>query len=369
MITGKPMDIKMGPAWDDDLGGSPDFARKDVNLKGLTKEEQEALFQIERMMMFYLPRMCNHCLNPACVAACPSGATYKRGEDGLVLLNQDKCRAWRMCVTSCPYKKTYYNWNSGKSEKCILCYPRLEAGQIPACMHTCVGRIRYLGVMLYDADKIAEIATLPDNMLVAAQLGIYQNPFDDVVVKNAKQNGISDEIIESAKRSPIWKFVKEWGIALPLHAEFRTLPNVFYVPPVLPMIGMLENGLYNQRTESFFGSIDECRLPMKYLANLFSAGDELTILKVIKKLYAVRMHRRSSTVNDVPQQVAETILKEAELETETADAIYRLTSLPKVDDRFVIPPMYREVAINMLESTESFKGHQGFGFADKPERI
>jgi nitrate reductase beta subunit len=369
MITGKPMDIKMGPAWDDDLGGSPDFARKDVNLKGLTKEEQEALFQIERMMMFYLPRMCNHCLNPACVAACPSGATYKRGEDGLVLLNQDKCRAWRMCVTSCPYKKTYYNWNSGKSEKCILCYPRLEAGQIPACMHTCVGRIRYLGVMLYDADKIAEIATLPDNMLVAAQLGIYQNPFDDVVVKNAKQNGISDEIIESAKRSPIWKFVKEWGIALPLHAEFRTLPNVFYVPPVLPMIGMLENGLYNQRTESFFGSIDECRLPMKYLANLFSAGDELTILKVIKKLYAVRMHRRSSTVNDVPQQVADTILKEAELETETADAIYRLTSLPKVDDRFVIPPMYREVAINMLESTESFKGHQGFGFADKPERI
>jgi nitrate reductase beta subunit len=135
------------------------------------------------------------------------------------------------------------------------------------------------------------------------------------------------------------------------------------------MIGMLENGLYNQRTESFFGSIDECRLPMKYLANLFSAGDELTILKVIKKLYAVRMHRRSSTVNDVPQQVAETILKEAELETETADAIYRLTSLPKVDDRFVIPPMYREVAINMLESTESFKGNQGFGFADTPERI
>ena len=81
------------------------------------------------MAFFYLPRICNHCLNPACVASCPSGAIYKRGEDGVVLINQDVCRAWRMCVTACPYKKTYYNWSAGKSEKCILCYPRIEAGR------------------------------------------------------------------------------------------------------------------------------------------------------------------------------------------------------------------------------------------------
>ena len=81
------------------------------------------MFQLERMAFFYLPRICNHCLNPACVASCPSGALYKRGEDGIVLINQDVCRAWRMCVTACPYKKTYYNWHTGKSEKCILCYP------------------------------------------------------------------------------------------------------------------------------------------------------------------------------------------------------------------------------------------------------
>jgi len=169
MITGKPMDIKMGPAWDDDLGGTPDFARQDSNLKDMTEEEKESIFQIERMMMFYLPRICNHCLNPACVAACPSGAIYKRGEDGIVLLNQEKCRAWRMCVTSCPYKKSYYNWSAGKSEKCLLCYPRLETGQAPACMHTCVGRIRYLGVLLYDADKIKEYALAEEHQLFYKQ--------------------------------------------------------------------------------------------------------------------------------------------------------------------------------------------------------
>ena len=103
------------------------------------------------MVFFYLPRICNHCVNPSCVAACPAGAVYKRGEDGIVLLNQDKCRAWRMCVSGCPYKKTYYNWTTGKSEKCVLCYPRLETGQAPACFHSCVGRIRYLGLLLYDA--------------------------------------------------------------------------------------------------------------------------------------------------------------------------------------------------------------------------
>lgn len=56
--------------------------------------------------MMYLPRLCEHCLNPACVATCPSGAIYKRAEDGIVLIDQDKCRGWRMCLTGCPYKKS-----------------------------------------------------------------------------------------------------------------------------------------------------------------------------------------------------------------------------------------------------------------------
>jgi nitrate reductase beta subunit len=156
MVTGNYMNVEAGPNWDDDLGGSPIYAANDPNLEALTEEQRAELFEIERLVFFYLPRICNHCLNAACVAACPSGAIYKRGEDGIVLINQEVCRGWRMCVTACPYKKTFYNWSTGKSEKCILCFPRLETGQAPACFHSCVGRIRYLGPLLYDADRLLD---------------------------------------------------------------------------------------------------------------------------------------------------------------------------------------------------------------------
>ncbi len=116
MVSGKPMKIEAGPNWDDDLSGSNIYAANDPGVVELSEEEQQQLFAIEKMVMFYLPRICNHCLNAGCVAGCPSGAIYKRGEDGIVLINQDKCRGWRMCVSACPYKKTYYGWTSGKSE-------------------------------------------------------------------------------------------------------------------------------------------------------------------------------------------------------------------------------------------------------------
>jgi nitrate reductase beta subunit len=129
MIDGEKIDVQAGPNWDDDLGGSPIYAANDPNLEGLTEEQRLQLSSVERLVFFYLPRICNHCLNPCCVASCPSGALYKRGEDGIVLIDQQKCRAWRSCVAACPYKKTYFNWFTGKSEKCILCFPRLETGR------------------------------------------------------------------------------------------------------------------------------------------------------------------------------------------------------------------------------------------------
>jgi len=318
--------------------------------------------------MHYLPRICNHCLNPACVAACPSGAIYKRGEDGIVLINQKKCRAWRMCVTACPYKKSYYNWNTGKSEKCLLCYPRLESGQIPACMHSCVGRIRYLGVMLYDADKIKAVASCPESELVDRQLEIYLDPFDPEVINAAKENGIADSTIDAAQKSPVYKFVKKWGLALPLHPEFRTLPNLFYVPPLLPTMAFVENGTYETTSESFWGAIEKSRLPIKYLANLFSAGNEKTIEVVLKKLMAVRLHRRNVTVGDLPENEVTDPMKEVSMDKDTADAIFRLTSLPLFSDRFVIPAAHREEAMEMLESTADVKGNHGFGFKEPPKR-
>ncbi len=388
LITGKPIDIKMGPNWDDDLSGTPDFARKDPNLKNLTPAEQEAMFQLEKMAFFYLPRICNHCLNPACVASCPSGAIYKRGEDGVVLINQQVCRAWRMCVTSCPYKKSYYNWSTGKSEKCILCYPRIEAGYAPACMHSCVGRIRYLGVMLYDADRIQEVASVDEKDLIDSQLDMLLDPFDPKVIESAKSNGIADSTLKSAQQSPVYKFVKEWGLALPLHSEFRTLPMLFYVPPLLPVMASIsevdnseqeaqlnpaakmwkDSWLYDTSTEELWGTIEQARFPIKYMANMFGAGDEQKVIDVLKKLMAVRIHRRGVTVGDMAEEKVAATLKEAKLDPEMADAIYYLTALAKFEDRFVIPPAHREQAIEMLEFTGDTKGSVGFGFRERPSR-
>lgn len=388
LITGKPINIKMGPNWDDDMSGTPDYARNDPNMEGLSDAEKEAMFQLEKLAFFYLPRICNHCLNPACVASCPSGAIYKRGEDGVVLINQKVCRAWRMCVTACPYKKSYYNWSTGKSEKCILCYPRIEAGYAPACMHSCVGRIRYLGVLLYDADLINDTASSENEDLINRQLDIILDPFDPKVISAAKANGVADSTITAAQNSPVYKFVKEWGLALPLHPEFRTLPMLFYVPPLLPVMAKLttvdntdqskkmddrakywpDNWLYDTSTEELFSTIEQARMPLKYMANLFSAGDESKIVNVMKKLMAIRMHRRRATVGDISDEKADNMLEQSGYNALTADDIYYLTSLAKFDDRFVIPASHREQAIEMLEFTGDVKGSVGFGFIEKPAR-
>ena len=369
LITGEHIDIQSGPNWDDDLSGTPDYARQDVNFKNLSQAEQESMFQLEQMTLHYLPRICNHCLTPACVGSCPSGALYKRGEDGIVLINQDKCRAWRMCVTACPYKKSYYNWNTGKSEKCILCYPRLESGQAPACMHSCVGRIRYLGVMLYDADKIQAVASADEEGLVDAQMNIYLDPNDPEVIKAARENGVHDSTITAAQNSPVYKFVKEWKIALPLHPEFRTLPNLFYVPPMLPAMASVDGqGTYETTTDSMFAGIDKQRLPMKYLASLFTNGDTNRMGTVMKRLLAVKIHRRDVTVGDYDKIEVKKAMDTVGMDADTANAIFRLTSLATFEERFVIPPAHREESIEMLEATADAKGEIGFGFKTKPER-
>ena len=225
LITGQTMEkIVGGPNWEEILGGEFSKRSADYNFEGVQKE---IYGQFENTFMLYLPRLCEHCLNPACVAVCPSGAIYKREEDGIVLIDQDKCRGWRMCVSGCPYKKVYYNWESGKSEKCIMCYPRLEVGQPTVCSETCVGRIRYLGVVLYDADRVAEAAATPNEAdLYEAQLSVFLDPFDPKVQAQAAADGISHAWIEAAKKSPVWKMAMDWRVAFPLHPEYRTLPMV-----------------------------------------------------------------------------------------------------------------------------------------------
>ncbi len=368
MVTGKPIDIEAGPNWDDDLGGSPIYAKNDPNLAALSEEQKLQLSSVERLVFFYLPRICNHCLNPCCVAACPSGALYKRGEDGIVLLDQKRCRGWRACVAACPYKKVYYNWSTGKSEKCILCFPRLETGQAPACFHSCVGRIRYLGPVLYDAERIEEAAKRPDSELVEAHRSLILDPFDPNVIAGARRNGIHDAVIDTAQRSPVYKFVKIWKLGLPPHVEYRTMPMLFYVPPMSPVMATKQGDSWTHTSEDLFHDIEQSRVPMQYLASLFGAGNEAPVRYALRKQKAVRWYRRAVTVGDVTMDVAERMLQEADCSVEEAEAIYRLTSLCTFEDRFVIPPMHREEALQMLEDPLEHKQGVGFGFVEGPKR-
>lgn len=370
LITGEFMEkIALGPNWDDDFGGSPLYAANDPNLKGLSSSQKECLTQFHKLFYFYFPRICNHCLNPACVASCPSGALYKRGEDGIVLIDQEVCRAWRFCVSACPYKKPYFNWNTGKSEKCIFCYPRTETGQANACAHACTGRIRFVGVLFYDADKIESTAKLSEQSLVEAMREMILDPNDPKVIEGARKNGVEDNWIKAAQNSPAYKLFKKWRIALPHHPEFRTLPMNYYIPPLSPVLHQAkgdQGGTYDPVNMDFFNDINQMRIPLKYLSNLLSAGNESQVLEALKKQMAVRMLMRQKRVGDVGDAKVKAALNECGLSEADAIEIYNLVALGTFEERFVIPETHRESKTTVDPRTMYEKrGHVGFGFKKK----
>jgi complex iron-sulfur molybdoenzyme family reductase subunit beta len=186
-------DPKWGPNWDEDVGEG----------------------EFPNSHYFYLPRICNHCSNPACLAACNNQAIFKRDQDGIVLVDLDRCQGERQCITACPYKKIYFNPKRSKSEKCIFCFPRIEKGLPPACAEQCVGRIRIVGFL------------------------------DD-------------------ENSKVHKLVKKYKVALPLHPEAGTEPNVYYVPPMSGPPKLDAEGKIIENSE---------RIPLAYLESLF--GDQV----------------------------------------------------------------------------------------------
>jgi nitrate reductase beta subunit len=357
LIDGTRMEkITWGPNWEDDLAGESAKRSVDVNMANIDKEMYA---QFENTFHMYLPRMCNHCLNPSCVAACPSGSIYKREEDGIVLVDQDKCRGWRMCVSSCPYKKVYYNWESGKAEKCIGCYPRVESGMPTVCSESCVGRIRYNGIMLYDADKIEAMASKENEQdLYQAQLDIFLDPNDPAVIKQARLDGVPEDWIIAAQKSPIYKMAIDWKIAFPMHPEFRTLPMVWYVPPLSPVQSQIDQGNLPVGPDGAIPRGDTMRLPVQYLANLLTAGKEAPIRSALNRLIAMRSYQRSVHVEGKADTRA---LEAAGITEDQAKEMYRYLAIANYEDRFVIPTGHAEVS---LEDFYSFQGQNGFTFGN-----
>ena len=330
-ITGRSMTIQWGPNWEDDLAGVVDTGRCDVNFRNLNAQ---VYLQYKNVFMFYLPRLCEHCLNPACVASCPSGALYKREEDGIVLVDQERCRGWRYCVSGCPYKKVYFNWKSGRSEKCLFCFPRVEAGLPTLCAESCVGRIRYVGLLLYDADRIQSAAsTENEQSLYPAHLEMILDPSDAEIQGAALKSGLPERFIRAAVNSPVYKLTKEWKLAFPLHPEFRTLPMVWYIPPLSPLVNA---PVSSGKSELL---LELMRIPAKYLANLLTAGDEAPVRAALGRLMALRTFMRSVRVEKSPDLDA---LETAGLTRETAEEMVQLLAIAKYKDRYVIPTGQRE---------------------------
>lgn len=361
LITGEPMKIEWSANWDDDLAGGPELAPQDPVLIKIKEQVADRVkMEFEQAFMFYLPRICEHCLNPSCVASCPSGAMYKRAEDGIVLVDQDACRGWRMCVSGCPYKKVYFNHRTGKAEKCTMCYPRIEVGLPTVCSETCVGRLRYIGLFLYDADKVtAAAATENEQELLQAQLDLLLDPNDPAVVAAAHRDGIPQDWIEAAQKSPVYKLAKVYKVALPLHPEYRTMPMVWYVPPLSPIVDSLrETGNDAEEIGNLFGALNSLRIPIEYLAELFSAGDTKPVMQSLKTLAAMRSYMRDINLGKEPQAHIPAAVGMSE---ETMYEMYRLLAIAKYDDRYVIPKAHTETAhqLEELGCSLDFEGGPG----------
>ena len=340
LLTGKSMSIKWGSNWDDDLGGTHVTGKDDVMLKGI---EDKVKFEFEQTFMFYLPRICEHCLNPSCVASCPSGAIYKRTEDGIVLVDQNRCRGWRMCISGCPYKKIYFNHKTGKAEKCTFCYPRIEVGIPTVCSETCVGRLRYIGLMLYDADAVLAAASTKDTTgLYEAQRGVFLDPFDPEVQREAERQGIPIDWIEAAKKSPVRRLIMDYKLALPLHPEYRTMPMVWYIPPLSPIVDALSRtGHDAEDAGNLFGAIDSLRIPIEYLANLFTAGEVAPVRRVLDKMAAMRAYMRDINLG---REGNEEIAAAVGMQGSEMYEMFRLLAIAKYDERYVIPTTHTEQA-------------------------
>jgi nitrate reductase beta subunit len=186
--------FESAPAGKRVLGWRPDdydYAYANVGEDDCTggKITQGASLQVPHLTwFFYLARICNHCTYPACLASCPRGSIYKRPEDGIVLVDQGRCRGYRECVQGCPYKKVFFNPTTGTSEKCIACYPKFESSLQQQCFVNCIGKIRLAGWISKPEDARPE------------------NPIDYLV------------------------HVRK--VALPLFPQFGLEPNVYYIPPI-----------------------------------------------------------------------------------------------------------------------------------------
>ena len=211
-------------------------------------------------------------------------------------------------------------------------------------------------MLLYDADRIQEAVSVEnDRDLYQAQLDVFLDPHDPAVIAQAKIDGIPDLWMDAARNSPVYKMAVQWKVALPLHPEYRTMPMVWYVPPLSPISAAANAGEIGVNGE--IPDIKQLRIPVKYLANLLTAGNTGPVERALERMLAMRAYQRSKHVDG---QINTAVLDQVGMSQAQVEEMYHVMAIANYEDRFVIPSTHREYA----ENTFDVRGGCGFSFGN-----
>ena len=191
--------------------------------------------------------------------------------------------------------------------------------------------------------------------LYAAQLALFLDPRDPKVIEQARKDGVPDAWLEAAKRSPVYSMAIDWKIAFPLHPEYRTLPMVWYVPPLSPISAAANSGALGSFGE--IPDVSQLRIPLRYLANLLTAGDEQPVKLALERMLAMRAFYRE---RQLERRDNLKLLQQVGLSVRTVEDMHRYLSIANYEDRFVIPTTHREYAENAYQ----LRGECGFSFGN-----
>ncbi len=125
----------------------------------------------------FLPRLCNHCGEPACVRVCPTGATWKRAEDGIVVVDKDVCIGCKYCAQACPYDARFVNEDTGTIDKCDFCIHRVSQGLQPACVEACPSRARIFGDINDPNSEVSKLIAENPVTVLRPEDGTHPNVF------------------------------------------------------------------------------------------------------------------------------------------------------------------------------------------------
>lgn len=158
-------------------------------------------------MTLHFPRSCLHCETPACVTVCPTGASYKRAEDGIVLVDEDKCIGCKLCSWACPYGAREYSPVEGVMKKCTLCVDRIynthldEQERVPACVQACPTKARHFGDLGDPDSAVSQLVADRGGVALMPELG-YQ-PVNRYLPQRPRRGHDDDSDVATAdKASP-----------------------------------------------------------------------------------------------------------------------------------------------------------------------